>query len=109
MLCICHMRPWFNVSDPETENALYGMKSIRRFSRIELTEDATPDETTILNFRHLYSLEKHKLTEQILAQMRQLLEEKKPLLKAGTTVNATMISTSASTKSARGKRGPNMP
>lgn len=39
------------------EDALYEIESMRRFAGIELNEDAIPDETTILKFRHL--LEKH--------------------------------------------------
>ena len=56
---------------------------------IDLTTDLVPDETTILRFRHL--LEKHQLTEKLFAEVRQLLEEKKLLLKSGTIVDATII------------------
>ena len=86
MLRIYFMQQWFNLSDPQAEDALYDMESMRRFAGIELADDAIPDETTILNFRHL--LEKHKLTEQIFAEVRALLEEKKLLLKSGTIVIA---------------------
>ncbi len=55
---------------------------MRRFAGIELVEDAIPDESTILRFRHL--LEEHKLTEAIFAEVRSLLEEKRLLLKSGT-------------------------
>ena len=34
---------------------------MRRFAGIELGDDRIPDETTILNFRHL--LERHGLTQ----------------------------------------------
>jgi IS5 family transposase len=37
---------------------------MRRFAGIELLEDAAPDESTIVRFRHL--LEQHRLSEQIL-------------------------------------------
>ncbi len=40
-----------------------------------------PDETTILRFRHL--LEQHQLTEQMFAEIRSLLEQKRLLLKSG--------------------------
>ncbi len=52
------MQQWFNQSDPGMEDAQYDSESMRRFAGIELAEDAIPDETTILNFRHLleYSL-----------------------------------------------------
>jgi transposase, IS5 family len=95
MLRIYFMQQWFNLSDPQAEDALYDMESMRRFGGIELAEDVIPDETTIRNFRHL--LEKHKLTAKMFAEVRQLLEEKKLLLKSGTIVDATIISAPTST------------
>jgi len=106
MLRIYFMQQWFNLSDPQAEDALYDMESMRRFAGVELAEDAIPDETTILNFRHL--LEKHKLTEKIFAEVRQLLEDKKLLLKSGTIVDATIISAPTSTKNAANSRDPEM-
>ena len=106
MLRIYFMQQWFNLSDPQAEDALYDMESMRRFAGIELAEDAIPDETTILHFRHL--LEKHQLTEQIFAEVRALLEEKKLLLKSGTIVDATIISAPSSTKNATKSRDPEM-
>ena len=106
MLRIYFMQQWFNLSDPQAEDSLYDMESMRRFAGIELAEDAIPDETTILNFRHF--LEKHKLTEQMFAEVRQLLEEKRLLLKSGTIVDATIISAPTSTKNATNSRDPEM-
>jgi transposase, IS5 family len=106
MLRIYFMQNWFNLSDPAAEDALYDSESMRRFAGIELVEDAVPDESTILRFRHL--LEQHKLTEGIFAQIRSLLEEKRLLLKSGTIVDATIIAAPPSTKNAKGKRDPEM-
>jgi IS5 family transposase len=106
MLRIYFMQQWFNLSDPQAEDALYDIEPMRRFAGIELAEEAIPDETTILNFRHL--LEKHKLTEKMFAEVRQLLEEKKLLLKSGTIVDATIISAPTSTKNATNSRDPEM-
>jgi IS5 family transposase len=106
MLRIYFMQQWFNLSDPGMEDALYDSESMRRFAGVELAEDAIPDETTILNFRHL--LEKHKLTEKIFAEVRQLLEDKKLLLRSGTIVDATIISAPTSTKNATNSRDPEM-
>jgi IS5 family transposase len=106
MLRIYFMQQWFNLSDPQAEDALYDIEPMRRFAGIELAEEAIPDETTILNFRHL--LEKHKLTEKIFAEVRQLLEEKRLLLKSGTIVDATIISAPTSTKNATHSRDPEM-
>lgn len=106
MLRIHFMQHWFNLSDPAMEDALYDSESMRRFAGIELAEDAVPDESTILRFRHL--LEQHKLSEGIFAQVRKLLEEKRLLLKSGTIVDATIIAAPPSTKNAEGARDPEM-
>src|SRR5262252_3072442 len=90
MLRIYFMQQWFNLSDPQAEDALYDMESMRRFAGIELAEDTIPDESTILRFRHL--LEAHQLTQAIFAEVRTLLEERGLLLKSGTIVDATIIS-----------------
>jgi transposase, IS5 family len=106
MLRIYFMQQWFNLSDPAMEDALYDSESMRRFAGIELAEDAIPDETTILRFRHL--LEKHYLTQAIFSQVRTLLEQKRLLLKSGTIVDATIIEAPPSTKNAEGARDPEM-
>jgi IS5 family transposase len=97
---------WFNLSDPAMEDALYDSESMRRFAGIELSEDAIPDEATILRFRHL--LEKHYLTQAIFAQIRSLLEQKRLLLKFGTIVDATIIEAPPSTKNEDKARDPEM-
>jgi IS5 family transposase len=106
MLRIYFVQQWFNLSDPAAEDALYESESIRRLVGIELADDALPDETTILRFRHL--LERHHLTEQLYAAIRTLLEEKRLLLKSGTIVDATIIAAPSSTKNAAQPRDPEM-
>jgi IS5 family transposase len=106
MLRIYFMQQWFNLSDPAAEDALYDSESMRRFAGIELVDDAVPDETTILRFRHL--LEQQRLTEQIFALVRGLLEQRRLLLKSGTIVDATIIDAPPSTKNEAGKRDPEM-
>src|SRR5688572_30657476 len=82
MLRIYFMQQWFNLSDPAAEDAIYDSESMRRFAGVELGDDAVPDESTILHFRHL--LERHRLTEAIFKEVRSLLEERGLLLKSGT-------------------------
>jgi IS5 family transposase len=106
MLRIYFMQQWFNLSDPAAEDSLYDSESMRRFAGIELVEDAVPDETTILRFRHL--LEQHHLTEQIFGLVRGLLEQKRLLLKSGTIVDATIIEAPPSTKNEAKARDPEM-
>jgi IS5 family transposase len=106
MLRIYFMQQWFNLSDPGMEDSLYDSESMRRFAQIELIDDAVPDESTILRFRHL--LEEHRLTEQIFAVVRGLLEQKRLLLKSGTIVDATIIDAPPSTKNEAKARDPEM-
>ncbi|MCZ7599514.1 MAG: IS5 family transposase [Gammaproteobacteria bacterium] len=106
MLRIYFMQQWYAMSDPGMEDALYEIESMRRFAGLELVEDAIPDESTILHFRRL--LERHRLTEQLLATINDVLEAKGALLKGGTMVDATIIHASPSTKNREKKRDPDM-
>jgi hypothetical protein len=63
MLRIYFLQQWFNLSDPQAEDAIYDSEAMRRFVRVELGEEVVPDESTILRFRHL--LEQHRLTATI--------------------------------------------
>jgi hypothetical protein len=59
MLRIHLLRQWYSLSLPAMDEALIEAPTMRRFAGIDLINDRIPDETTILNFRHL--LEKHEL------------------------------------------------
>ena len=72
MLRIYCLQQWYNLSDPGAEEALYDIQSMRAFCGLELGRDAIPDETTILNFRHL--LERHDLTKAMFAAVAEHLE-----------------------------------
>ena len=96
MLRIYFMQQWYGLSDPGMEDALYDSESMRRFAGIDLGEDAIPDETTILNFRHL--LERHKLTERIFEKRRLYLKDRGLLVREGTIVDATIIDAPSSIK-----------
>ena len=106
MLRIYFLQQWFNLSDPQAEDAIYDSESMRRFARVELGDDKIPDESTILRFRH--RLEKHGLTEGIFEAVKDLLTEKRLTLRAGTIVDATIIAAPSSTKNATGRRDPEM-
>ncbi len=106
MLRIYFLQQWFNLSDPQAEDAIYDSESMRRFAGVELSEDVVPDETTILRFRHL--LEEHHLTAAIFAAVRDLLTAKRLLLQSGTIVDATIIAAPSSTKNAAHARDPEM-
>ena len=106
MLRIYFLQQWFNLSDPQAEDAIYDSESMRRFARVELGHDPVPDETTILRFRHL--LEQHGLTAALFETVKTLLVEQRLLLQAGTIVDATIIAAPTSTKNATQTRDPEM-
>src|SRR6201987_2836333 len=105
MLRIYFLQQWFNLSDPQAEDAIYDSESMRRFAR-ELGDEVVPDESTILRFRHL--LEQHGLTHGIFDAVADLLEERRLLLRSGTIVDATIIAAPSSTKNASASRDPEM-
>jgi IS5 family transposase len=105
MLRVHLMQNWFALSDPAMEEALYEIASLRNFARLSLNEPI-PDETTILNFRHL--LEANDLADDMLKAINALLARKGLLLKRGSIVDATIIAAPSSTKNAEGERDPEM-
>ena len=106
MLRLHFLQHWFNLSDPAAEEALYESVSMRRFVAIDLGREPVPDETTILNFRHL--LEQHGLARKIFDIVKAHLQATGLLLRQGTIVDATIISAPSSTKNSTGERDPEM-
>ena len=106
MLRIYLLQQWYQLSDPGAEEALYDICSMRQFAGLDLGRDAIPDETTILNFRHL--LERHELTKAVFAEVSAHLEERGALLRGGTIMDATLIAASPSTKNKNQRRDPEM-
>ena len=105
MLRVYFMQQWFTLSDPAMEEAFFDTPLYREFAQLpELAR--LPDESTILRFRH--RLEKHKLTEQILATVNEVLTDRGLLVKAGTVVDATLIAAPTSTKNKDKARDPEM-
>ena len=106
MLRIYFLQQWYGLSDPGAEEALYDMHSMREFAGLDLAQDTIPDETTILNFRHL--LEAHNLTEALFGTVSDYLEDQSLLMRGGTIMDATLIAASPSTKNKSAKRAPDM-
>jgi transposase, IS5 family len=106
MLRIYFLQQWFNLSDPGAEDALYESAVLRRFAGVDLGRAPAPDETTILNFRHL--LEKHDLGGAMLGAVNQHLESRGLRIATGTIVDATIIHAPSSTKNLSGERDPAM-
>ena len=106
MLRVYFLQHWFNLSDPGVEDALYESAVLRGFAGVDLGRMAAPDETTILNFRHL--LEAHDLCGQILDTVNLYLESRGIRIATGTIVDATIIAAPSSTKNSTKERDPEM-
>lgn len=106
MLKIYFLQQWYALSDPAAEESLYDRNSFQKFLEIDLLSHRIPDETTILNFRHL--LEEHKLQKRFFEVVNELLTSKGLLMKEGTIVDATIIAAPSSTKNKEQKRDPEM-
>lgn len=105
MLRVHCVQLFYNLSDPAMEDMLYEIESVRRFVGLKLS-GPIPDETTILNFRHL--LEEHKLGRKLFAEINKHLAEQGLALKEGTIVDASIIAAPTSTKNKDGERDPEM-
>lgn len=96
MLRIYFLQHWFNLSDPGAEEALYESRSMCRFAGIDLGREPVPDESTLLNFRHL--LERHELGEALFQAVGEYLQERGLRIASGTIVDASIISAPSSTR-----------
>ena len=105
MLRIHCVQLFYNLSDPGMEDMLYEVESVRRFVGLRLS-GPLPDETTILNFRHL--LEEHDLGEGLFKAINVHLETQGLRLREGTIVDASIIEAPSSTKNRARERDPEM-
>src|SRR5579875_686587 len=106
MLRVYFLQQWFHLSDPGAEDALYESPALRRFAGVDLGRAPAPDETTILNFRHL--LEAHELCGQMLDTVNHYLESRGIRITTGTIVDATIIHAPSSTRNQGRQRDPEM-
>ncbi len=106
MLRIYFLQQWFNLSDPGVEEALYDSTVLRQFVGLDLGQEPAPDETTVLNFRHL--LEAHQLGGKMLEAVNLHLQKQGIRITTGTIVDATIIHAPSSTKNREEKRDPEM-
>ena len=87
------------------EDMIYEVESVRRFAGLKL-KGPLPDDTTILNFRHL--LEKHSLGVGLFQEINDHLESQGLRLQSGTIVDASIIEAPSSRKNRAGERDPEM-
>ena len=84
MLRVHCVQLFYNLSDPGMEDLLYEVESVRRFVGLRL-KGPLPDETTILNFRHL--LEENELGVGLFQEINDHLESQGLRLQSGTIVD----------------------
>ena len=84
---------------------LYEAESVRRFVGLRLS-GPLPDETTILNFRHL--LEERHLGQGLMEEINRHLATQGLRLREGTIVDASIIEAPSSTKNGACERDPQM-
>ncbi|WP_349370009.1 transposase [Salinarimonas sp.] len=87
MLKALYLQTLYQLSDPQLESALLDRLSFRRFCGFGLDE-RTPDETTILRFRHAAA--EVGLLEACFEAVNAQLETKGLIVKKGTLIDATL-------------------
>jgi len=82
MLRIHLLQHRYGYSDPGMGEALHDIPVLRRSAGLDAGTSRMPDETTILNVRHL--LEAHQLAASLFQEVVWLLTGRGPILRAGT-------------------------
>lgn len=100
------LQNWFSLSDGAVEDMIYDSLAMKDFMKISASDYKVPDETVLLNFRHL--LEKHELGKEIERLVLHLLELNGLIMHGGTIVDATIISSAKSTRNKKEERDPEM-
>jgi IS5 family transposase len=100
------MQQWYSHSKPAMEDALIEVPTIHRFAGINILSDRIPDQTAILEFRHL--MKKHNLSEQVFESVKVYLKERGMTMKQGTIIDATLIAAPSSTNNKAAEQDPEM-
>ena len=87
MVKVLLLEQWYNLSDPQMEEALGDRISFRRFVGLGLGDD-TPDHSTISRFRSALGEE---LSAELFEELGRQLEERGMFLKQGTLMDATLV------------------
>ena len=88
MLKALYLQRLYDLSDPQLEEFLLDRLSFRKFCGLTM-QDRTPDETTILRFRH--DAAKAGVLEQCFALVTSQLEAQGLVLRQGTMMDASII------------------
>ena len=106
LLRVYFLQNRYALSDPMAEEMLCDSEAMRHIAGIELGDDRIPDETTILNFRHLR--DRHGMTEAIFTDVNAHLTDKGIGLRSGKLVDATIIDAPSLTRNKSSARDPEM-
>ena len=108
MVKVLLLEQWYNLSDPQMEEALNDRMAFRRFVGLGFQKDA-PDYSTISRFRTALGEE---LSAQLFAELERQLEEQGMVLKRGTLMDATLVQAQVRRPpldKGRGAKSPNRP
>ncbi len=106
MLKIYFLQNFYSLWDLAMEESIYDRLSFQEFLWVDILSNNIPDETTILNFRHL--LEEYKLQDLLFEEVLSLLKTKWFFFTKWTIVDATIIKASSHTKNKEQKRDSEM-
>jgi len=106
MLRVYLIQQWYGLSDEGMEDAVSDSQALRGFVRIDLSQEAVPDATTLLHFRHL--LEEKDLSKAVLAAINAQLAATGLMMREGTIADATILAAPLSAKSEAEARDPEM-
>ena len=100
------VQQWNGFSDEGVEDAITDSQALQKFVGIDLSREAAPDATTVLQFRHL--LEQHGLTKKLFDVVNGTLGAAGLMMREGTIVDATIIAAPPSVKNKSNARDPDM-
>jgi Transposase and inactivated derivatives, IS5 family len=106
MLRVYFVQQWNSLSDEGVEDAITDSQALRAFVGIDLSREAAPDATTVLQFRHL--LEQHGLTKKLFEAVNTALTAAGLMMREGTIADATIIAAPPSVKNEANARDPEM-
>jgi IS5 family transposase len=92
MFKVLLLQRWYQLSDPQMEEALYDRLSFQRFAGLALADD-TPDHSTIFRFRD--QLTRRGLMQPLLDELARQLDASGAILKQGTLIDATIVQSAA--------------
>ncbi|MCC8064716.1 MAG: transposase [Clostridiales bacterium] len=104
MLRMYLLQVWFNLSDLATEDAIYDSYAMRKFVGIDFMTESVPARTTLCRFRHL--LEDNGLNALFFDAINRVMVETGHKIRGGTIVDAAIINTPGSAKTAERAGGP---